>query len=272
MRMWILLFALNGLATAPSQAGESPFIIVSDIDDTVKITNTLHTLDKISNGLFNVQMFEGITGAYRFLLDGRTSTDKADLYFISGSPSILQDNITSMMEYVLRDLPQSQILLRDDLQEDIYDFKLRMLTSIQKIDPRPKILVGDDTEKDPEVYAKFRELHPESVLATYIHWVKGRKDLPPGQKGWVTALDFSISEMNEGRLKPYAAIGVGNMIRASQRIELYFPEFMSCERLPESETGCASRIEIPLEASLKSQLLELCSTLHSKIHQSCTAR
>ena len=151
--------------------------IISDIDDTVKISNVT---DKRS-------LLE-----HTFLLDFNAAPGMADLYeewqldglslhFVSSSPWQLYSPLVEFLDasgFSPSALNLKSVRFRDETLLDLFkkgtETKPAAIEKILNTYPgRRFVLVGDSGEQDPEVYAELITRYPEQVLEIYIRNVTG---------------------------------------------------------------------------------------------------
>ena len=129
--------------------------VISDVDDTVKISDVTDKKRLIANTFFKeFQAADGMAELYR-----TWKKMGADLTFVSASPWQLYPALSSWMD--AEKFPQAtfhlrQIRFRDSslarLFDDPFASKVSRISAILKRFPRQTfILVGDSGEKDPEV-------------------------------------------------------------------------------------------------------------------------
>lgn len=150
------------------------FGVISDMDDTVLQSNVASLLKAARLVLLeNAQTrlpFPGVAAFYRALQAGTSLTGPNPIFYVSKSPWNLYDVIAQFLEK--QEIPLGPILLRDwDLvpERATKDFKTREIEEIFATYPElPFILVGDTTQKDPEIYRQVMRDFPGRVLAVYI--------------------------------------------------------------------------------------------------------
>lgn len=242
------LFFAAGIAGA----GEA-FVIVSDVDDTVKITNVRRPVRAAINAVKSELAFAGMSELYRQLL-GPASTNER-LRFISGSSRVLDKEVAEVL--VAAAFPAYGLTLRRVRESfmSAFDYKNKHMNLLYGTAQGRFILIGDDTEADPEVYAAFARKKPGQVLAIYIRRVTGRP-LPSGSTPFVTAYDIAVQEFEAGRLTQDQAAAVGRVVRdASARTLL--PSFHACPVESNATTIPADSFRSEIEA---------------RIHEICVAR
>ena len=172
-------------------------ILISDIDDTIKMTGVLNNKLSVSyKGIFGKKAFAGMSELYN-------EYDRQDvgIYYVSGSPQMIDCRIESFL--VKTDFPEvDQRYLKDKVSSDTYDFKIKSIKSILADNPNSTvILVGDDTQHDPEVYHDISSQFPDRVEAIYIRTILNKK-LPsnPLIKKFFSSVEIAANEMLRGKL------------------------------------------------------------------------
>lgn len=242
----ILAFSSPERVSAPAKS--SP--IVSDLDDTLKMTNVPNLLPMLFNGLFRDSVFAGIPELLRQLRGPEGS-----LHVISGSPEALREKIThGLYENQILDF---QLSLRDwGQKEDIETYKLGVLRKTIK---SPSILMGDDTEKDASIYLSFQKDSPELVKAIYIHRVTG-KSLPDGVKTWLTGFDIAYQEFQAHRMSESSVRLVADAVLASKFSHIV-PLYGSFGCSDESARACGKTQSPVVESA--------CQRVQKKVAQIC---
>lgn len=171
-------------------------LVVSDIDDTIKMTDILGSKSTIViNGLFREKAFAGMSELYNIM--NRADTD---IYYVSGSPSYIKFRIKDFLEE--NNFPQKEnIVLKRRMKDDSYLFKVAAIRElIKKINPDKIILIGDDTEHDPHVYETINAENPGLVEGIYIRSIQNnQKD---GLiKTFITPIEIAGYESLSGRLE-----------------------------------------------------------------------
>ncbi|PKL75603.1 MAG: hypothetical protein CVV27_14505 [Candidatus Melainabacteria bacterium HGW-Melainabacteria-1] len=158
--------------------------IVSDIDDTIKVSDVTNKLSAVQRLLFKNQLTaEAIPGTatlYQLLeqLDGQTD---GDVHYLSGSPLNLAEMIYGFLDS--NAYPRGAVDLKkwgfskgDDNPIQQQDYKQAKLRTLLKTYPsRQYLFFGDSGEKDPEIYQQISQEFPEQVKAIFINNVTGAK-------------------------------------------------------------------------------------------------
>jgi len=243
------LTLMSILANGKAGAADS-FIIVSDVDDTVKITNVLDRAAAARNSVASKLVFAGMPELYQNLLGQNSRAER--LEFISGTPRFI---LTHKMHECLTKthFPAYNLALRGKVTS-VYNYKKNVLQKLYGASASQFLLFGDDTESDPEVYANFSSKKP--VLAIYIHRITGRT-LPAGSIAFVTAFDAALWEYKAGRLTEEQAALVGQAVLTSQG-PAFLPDFQKCPK----EYMKISDLPKPLEAikdKIENKMITLCA-------------
>ncbi len=172
----------TGTALIPDR--DASFGVISDIDDTILITDAAQRLRMLRTTLFgNARTrlpFQGVVELYRALHRG-TGAALNPLFYLSSSPWNLYDFLTEFME--IHGLPRGPLFLRDlgidrtkFLKTSHESHKLSQIMRLMRIYPAiPFILIGDSGQHDPEIYRMAVENFPGRVPAVYIRDVTMRR-------------------------------------------------------------------------------------------------
>lgn len=196
-------------------------VIISDLDDTIKITNTRDTSARNYNALFNSDAFLGMSD-----LMSQMETYTNGLYYVSASPKLINSRIQRFFRK--NDLNVSDFYTRrlSDLG-DKEGFKMRSISQILDQTGEDVILIGDDSEADELVYTKIKNLYPDRVLATYIHNVYNEAPSSDAKR-FFTAYDIAVAEYFAQRLDFEVVAKLGTELVASKKMNKYFPDFSYC--------------------------------------------
>ncbi len=166
-----LLELIDESGRALTRAGAHELGGISDIDDTVS---------PMGHG----DHFPGAGALYRDLEAGRDGKGQAgDIHYVTARPPLFLGDARGRLDKA--GVPQGTI---DDgsLGEAIFrwhdgfeDEKVRDIERQLRLHPGQRfVLIGDDTQRDPEVYRRILEAHPDRVAGIFIHRVDG-KDWDP---------------------------------------------------------------------------------------------
>ena len=240
-----LTFALLLISSAATAA--DTFVIVSDVDDTVKVTDVLHSARALPNAIGSKLVFAGMPELYAQLLG--PGSDRERLRFISGSSTIPDRQLTE----VLLAFPAYNLTLRGLKASDssVRYYESERMKALYGTSSKMFILIGDDTEFDPEVYTNFAAAMPGQVRAIYIRRITGRQ-LPTGCIPFVTAYDIALEERLAGHFSEAQAAAVGRAVLASPDSTL-LPRFQTCP-----SASIPDRND-PLKNQIQKRLSHLCA-------------
>lgn len=210
--------------------------MVSDYDDTIKISNTNNTVGSVGRA-FSTELFYGAPEFFQML-----ESEHVQWWILSGAPKIMAAAMrTTLSKHSLH--PSAIVLRTFPGGPEVQEHKTAVLRDYLTRNPGEQIVCfGDDQQKDPEAYLQIAREFPGRVLAIYIHRVQNR---------WVEArsgdaIDFfwtwqevAWKEFTRGRLNAQALVAYEAVwSRASIRRADVFPKFAVCP-VQKSEFGVA---------------------------------
>ncbi len=201
--------------------------IVSDIDDTIKISNVTNKLKSLRRLLFSnaytVEPVPGTAVLYQRLELAGDGINDGDTQYVSGSPINLSDSIYRFMDY--RGFPKGAVDLKkwgfgvgDDSPFAQQNYKVDRLRRILSTYPkRSFLLFGDSGEKDPEIYRQIATEFPGRVKGIFINNVS--KSQPnearfQGQFLTSSALDQALILQQQGLLQATDVDAVAQAVNA----------------------------------------------------------
>jgi phosphatidate phosphatase APP1 len=148
--------------------------IISDIDDTVKITNYLDKKEFYKNTF--LREFKAVEGMQQLLQKCKSQYQNCSIHYVSASPYQLFEALSSFFReegfpeatfHLKRIRIKDRSLLK--FFEDPFEYKLQQIEPILKTFPRRKfILIGDSGEKDPEIYKELIRKYPDQIERIWI--------------------------------------------------------------------------------------------------------
>lgn len=228
-RFLLLPAALLALAWAGVVHAAPSYCIISDLDDTVRISDAQSRSGTFVNLLFHRYVFAGSAQLFRGSLRANPGPASGGhrLFFVSGSPPILRGQITQMLER--EGFPPFDLTLRPlPHRERIDQFKVRAISDIIERSGCDRfVLYGDDTELDRVILNEIRLRYPQRVLEIYIRSVKGAGGLAD-QRSFYTALEPALHEWRNGRFgdRELRELGWTIVREARNRPYLVVPGFM----------------------------------------------
>jgi phosphatidate phosphatase APP1 len=157
--------------------------VISDIDDTIKVTEVTDKQQLIANTFQRpFRAVDGMAEAYR-----RWEQGGADIHFASASPWQLYQPLSELARQA--GFPDATFHLRRfrldaagllNFTGDPLEAKVRMIEPFMTSYPqRTFILVGDSGERDPDVYGRLARKYPKNIEHIYIRDVTGQPSDSP---------------------------------------------------------------------------------------------
>jgi phosphatidate phosphatase APP1 len=170
------------------------FGVISDLDDTViqsRITSFLQAVRTVMLGNARTRLpFPGVAAFYQALELGGDGVRLNPIFYVSSSPWNIHDLVAEFMD--IQRIPRGPINLRDwDIALSALTgsrhshFKEPVIRELLDLYPTlPFILIGDNSQHDPEIYRAILGHYPGRILAIYIRNV----DANPERSASVQAL------------------------------------------------------------------------------------
>jgi hypothetical protein len=187
---------MNGLAGRSRVIPAEGVSVVSDIDDTIKISNVLDKKVLLRNTF--IEPFQAVPGMaewYREMGDGRNAV----FHYLSAAPMQLHPALSEFLTDGR--FPPGLLHLRESTswrtvvagRETTIAHKKQVLTRLLTAFPRRKfILIGDSGENDPEIYADIARAHPGRILAIHIRDVTSEERDAPRYRTTFDGIDPQI--------------------------------------------------------------------------------
>ncbi len=218
-----LLFSIGAHA-----ADRAP-LLISDVDDTVKLANVPHKFPAaVYRGIIGEQIFPGMAPLY-----GIMARDQDSMIFLSGGPTLLQSHVEDELDDA--GFPAYRLILRNIFKKGNSTpvHKRARLEELTTANPEtPFILIGDDGEQDPETLGGFSIDHPKKALAVYIHRVLARTldpKIAATLTEYNTAFEVALLELKAGRMSVAEAAEVGQSLLKANASRV-FPKFVECPK------------------------------------------
>lgn len=225
----IFLFSVSTMAQT---------VLVTDIDDTIKISHVLDKGAALANTVHIRNHFYGMGELYSALQ--KTNPD-FNFVYLSAAPEKLMEKLhTAFLK--LNGFPAGDLILRLSLANK--NFKLNSIRAlIATRQPQRLILVGDNGERDPYIYEQIRAEYPDIQTEIYIHQVysyRARKEIgvPPQstQRLFVTSIDLArafalTKDLPQHSLEQMALIMVPQLFKQNPRKQtgpLFIPGWVDC--------------------------------------------
>lgn len=161
---------------------------ISDIDDTFLISHSSNLMKRLlvlfTKNAGSRKPFEGVVEHYRLLARAGAATGPDNpFFFVSSSEWNLYEYISHFC--AVHRLPRGILLLSQmkhisgvlNTAQGKHSAKYFRIVRILKSFPHHKyILLGDNSQKDPEIYARVVKDFPDNILAVYIRNVTPKFD------------------------------------------------------------------------------------------------
>ena len=165
---------------------DTDFGVISDVDDTIIVSHATKTLRKLRLMLLHNSRtrkpFPGVDAFYQALHQGFEGGQSNPFFYVSSSEWNLYDLIEDFCNY--NKLPKGVFLLRE-LKSNILKFwksgdgdhqhKFRKIKMLFETYPNMSfVLIGDNGQRDPEIYSRIAYEYPDRIKAIYIRTVGKR--------------------------------------------------------------------------------------------------
>jgi phosphatidate phosphatase APP1 len=226
------------------------FGVISDLDDTVlqsRITSLLQAVRTVMLGNARTRLpFPGVAALYEALRRGGDGARHNPIFYVSSSPWNIYDIIADFLE--LQKIPPGPILLRDwDIElSALSPGRLRrhkepLIREILDLYPAlPFVLIGDNSQKDPEIYRSILDHYPGRILAIYIRNVDTHPERSASLKALaeeVVTVGSTLVLADDSYAAAVHAADHGWITRES------LPAVQQEEKADEGETG--TKVDVP---------------------------
>ena len=164
--------------------------VVSDFDDTVVVTGVRDLSTLVDNAFLKgpeaVTPVPRMAGLYRCLAAGGDGTPRV-IQYVTATPVNLQTRLIHFLAY--RRFPRGPVVLKHlslKTLGDLEGYKVHAILAIARRFPEHRfVLVGDDGQKDPEVYRAVKAKLGDRVAVILIREVPGVKVQPGRLAGMI---------------------------------------------------------------------------------------
>ncbi|MEK9645784.1 MAG: phosphatase domain-containing protein [Alphaproteobacteria bacterium] len=211
--------SLNAAGTSATgevhlRGGASRFVVISDIDDTVMVTGVANKAAMYWR-LFlqspdSRRVFPGVPDFYRALRDGAGGAEDNPVLFVSRGPWSIYDALSRF--FANRGVAERPILLLREwgltLQSPVPRrarvHKRELIDEILSVyGDADCVLIGDNNQRDPALYAGIAASDPGRIRAVYIRDVAGTGKAEPLQ-----GVPIVISAETDDMLRHAADVGL----------------------------------------------------------------
>jgi len=242
-------FLFADLAYAAAVYDQRPILIISDIDDTIKVSEVLTPFVVLRAADTNTP-FAGMANLYQLLVN--ENPDRTKVFYLSNAPKeILGLEPMRISHQALLNnnhFPKGELILRQSIQDEGHKNRtIREL--VKKYNPSKVIMFGDNGEKDVFTYSiaasELKTLKIETH--TYIHQLYSASNILPfkrgqallaGQVGFATPIEVGIDlvqkkQMSQDNLNILFKLSASYIMNEdSYKIDAFsaisFPFFKDC--------------------------------------------
>ena len=161
---------------------------ISDIDDTVLVSHSADTGKKLrvmfTKNPRSRKTFADVVTYYQLLALAHTMPELPNPFFyVSSSEWNLYDDLNEFFKH--NDLPKGAFLLNKIKKwyqlfktgNTKHQGKLIRVARILKVFPKQRfVLLGDNSQKDPEIYATIANKYPDRIFAIYLRNISTEKE------------------------------------------------------------------------------------------------
>ncbi len=164
-------------------APPNKFTCISDIDDTFLISHSSNLRKRLyvlfTKNAHSRKPFEGVVSHYRLLSKAGSKTDAPNpFFFVSSSEWNLHDMIVEFSRknnlpegvYLLNQVKRLNQLLKTGQNNHSTKF-MRIARIIEAFPDQQYVLLGDDSQQDPYIYASVVEHFPGRIKSVYLRHV-----------------------------------------------------------------------------------------------------
>lgn len=170
---------LAGVAEIHMRPADSTYVTISDIDDTVMDTGVANKLLMYYRlflvGAAGRRAFPGVPEFYRALRTGLSGADDNPVVFVSRGPWSIYPVLTDFFR--ARGIAERPILLLREWGLTLQSpwprraraHKRDLIAEVMDVYGESTfVLIGDNGQHDPELYAELAREHPDRIRAVYI--------------------------------------------------------------------------------------------------------
>ncbi len=166
------------------------YAFISDIDDTVLVSHSATTGKRLkvmfTKNPRSRKTFADVARYYHLLSIAHTEAPVINPFFyVSSSEWNLYDDLNEFFKH--NGLPKGAFLLSQIKRwhqlfktgQTKHQGKLIRIVRIMEAFPKQRfVLLGDNSQKDPEIYAALANKYPDNVAAIYLRNIRTKKETP----------------------------------------------------------------------------------------------
>ncbi len=206
-------------------------LIISDVDDTLKITGVGNAGVAAHNNYNTKRMFLGMLPIYEYL----SGLSNIRISYISAAPEYFSGE--SQREF-LKQFPKGNHYLKPSVFDNSYEYKVYTIKrEIEKFKPISIILIGDNHSTDINAYNRIADIYNKKIkVVTFIHIVYSgsNRKLFKNQIPYVTAAELAahlgdLNFIDKEWAEEFIQKETINIIDADNKVlSQYFPLFKNC--------------------------------------------
>lgn len=223
--------------------------VVSDIDDTIKITSVRDPVSSVWNTFIEPKAFAGMPELFQAL---SRLPDYRAIDYVTAEPDFLQNKVERFL--AKKKFPLGPVHLRGNESKETY--KMRVIRDLLKQYPEDTFLLfGDDQEFDPTVYFTLYLENPGRIREIYIRSVRQAR-LPSAVYTFVTAFDVARMEFEFLRMDLEKVESVASAVLGESRDRRVLPQFQACP--PPAVVQTENERVIELQKQVDSRINAIC--------------
>lgn len=225
--------SFSGVVAFAASASQ-PYVLITDVDDTIKVSHVLDPISKVIRFLDEPVSFAGMSTLYQAMIqEAEMQGARPNFAVLSGTPRLFESSIWNFLE--LFNFPEPTSVTTRPLLENTQNYKtgvVRKIVAKTANKGGTMILIGDDTEFDFAAYrdaTRKRRQKGGGKTEIYIRRVSGQANSLTGTIGgshaFDSAADIAILEFVAGRLSRSAVEVIFNEIETEMDPQrLFVPE------------------------------------------------
>lgn len=207
--------------------GKTAFVIVTDVDDTIKVSHILDPIGKVIRFFQDPIAFAGMSTLYHALLNEANESGRDHGFaVVSGTPFILELAIWNFLSEFR--FPEPSFLITRPIDKQTFDFKSNEIAKLldqRTLDRADVLLIGDDTEYDYSAYA-FAKKNVADLRSMntqiFIRRVSGEAPNVGETFAFDSAADIAVIQYAYGRLSEKRLADVFAEVETEQRLQRLF--------------------------------------------------
>lgn len=244
-------------------------LLVSDVDDTIKLAHVQNYKDMIYYAFDDTSRFMGMSDLYNLMVDD--NPDMQVVYLSKAPTWIMKKRHLSLLKKGA--FPEGRYIGRGDLARETH--KVEALREvIEEFKPKKVILIGDNGEADPAVYAQIANEYRAAGIEffQFIRIVYSKSVFTPvqpealraAQVGFVTPVEISLELESQGllhkssveKLLALKGADLSNPDLKEKNGEYAFPYFVDCSSYQWRWDGRLA--DFPELPALKKRIVKRC--------------